>query len=108
MTEAMRDAVRSLCRSPECKYPECHTVWSPDVECSHAHNTADTALSAAEPHTAAAQAAAVAAAVLAEREACAELAERVIQQGEWSVYRWGDGPSIGASIRARSTQESGR
>lgn len=60
VTEAMRDALISrLCGNIICSYPKC--------ACQSAPALARSVLTVIEPHTAAAQAAAVAAAVLAER-----------------------------------------
>lgn len=124
MTEAMRDAVRAIC-APDCRFPECAcTTGPPSGPRIAVADSIERILDAAEPHFAAREAAAVASAVLAEREACAVVLDAEIARTKHrrDIFERMDNDesvrglngdigllsALAAAIRARSTQESGR
>lgn len=119
-----RDAV-ALIESEICGHLNCQHCGGEDGDKPRAcHELAPGIFAIIAPHFAAREAAAVASAVLAEREACACLAE-MVAAGEGEAHfrtrldrayalarryeRGGEiSHAIAARIRARSTQESGR
>lgn len=108
MTDAMRDAVRAIC-APDCRFPKCAcTTGPPSGPRIAVGASVERIIEALRPHTAAAQAAAVAEAVRVEREAIIEAVGAHDKTGrEWVPGSFWDTLTNETIARIRSrTQES--